>query len=439
MRITSNKPEMDAEQVRNYLQANTDSFGVFLDLDRILEYIAHFSFLVKERFTLLSEIAGYSVDGLTKRDQMQPLLSKIGVLHLCGKNEDEYSFSHNVRMSILERDDVSDVANQVIEMCEEISQVSTLLSSLRKYSQLPLSRELSNEKHRMVIAHPIWSILNTQRFSAREPAIQNISKALADLIVPPRGYQVVFSDSGQIEPRITYSHFIPDKLIRDLIILYDDAYFGILHFLNLTQAQEIALRNGEPLVKMEVTDEIKAMRQSLKKLMLSGTYGSSMGTQDPVLASKLTAKIVNHPLRLQWLERIEEEVNRGSEVFYTAFGDPIYPGDTQKYKKGSPGWSHHLINCGINNPIQGTAAKLMLFSVSRARQLQREYSDVHIAMYKHDEGCFYIPENNTEIIPKLQDCLSYEYQDWIPIRSDLQVGKKTPSAKGILKTPSYLV
>ena len=100
--------------------------------------------------------------------------------------------------------------------------------------------------------------------------MQNINRDICDIYTAPKGWTMIFSDSGQIEPRITYSAYIRDDLIVKLISAYDDAYYGLLHFILLTDAEERALRNNmDSLVLHEVTDEMKEKRQRLKVLGLS--------------------------------------------------------------------------------------------------------------------------------------------------------------------------
>ena len=49
----------------------------------------------------------------------------------------------------------------------------------------------------------------------------------------------------------------------------------------------------------------------------------------------------------------------------------------------------------------------------------------HIGAYKHDEGMFYVQDDFVEErAPKLRECLSYAVEGWIPIGSDLHIGRK---------------
>ena len=255
--------------------------------------------------------------------------------------------------------------------------------------------------------------------------MQNINRDICDIYTAPKGWQLVFSDSGQIEPRITYSAYIRDDLIVKLITMYDDAYYGLLHFILLTDEEERNLRSNLDSIKLhEVTAEMKDKRQRLKVLGLAGNYGSSnLASIDPELGPLYEKKIVNHPARKALEAEVTAAVRNGAEFFNGYFGTRVYPDNTQKYHKGDSSWAGHMIRCGINNPIQTTAAELMCISVMNAKRILGPKD--HIGSYKHDEGMFYVRnEHVEELAPKLRECLSYAVEGWIPIGSDLHIGRK---------------
>lgn len=236
---------------------------------------------------------------------------------------------------------------------------------------------------------------------------------------------MVFSDSGQIEPRITYSAYIRDDLIVRLITLYDDAYYGLLHFIQMSAEEERQSRADLDSIQIhEVTDAMKEKRQRLKTLGLAGNYGSSnLASIDAELGPLYEEKIVGHPARKALESRVTEAVRGGATCFHGYFGTPVYPDNTPKYHRGGNGWAGHMVRCGINNPIQTTAAELMCISVANAKKILGPRD--HIGSYKHDEGLFYVREEHvTEMAPKLQECLAYAVDQWIPIGSDLHIGRK---------------
>ena len=117
-------------------------------------------------------------------------------------------------------------------------------------------------------------------------------------------------------------------------------------------------------------------------------------------------------------------MHRGVDKFYGAFGSEIVPEGTAKYKRNSPNWTDHVIRCGINNPIQGTASELMLFSVNKVRELQKKYDGIHVAFYKHDEGALYVKEDiYDKVKPEIQDLTAYNVKGWIPITCEVEEGQ----------------
>jgi DNA polymerase I-like protein with 3'-5' exonuclease and polymerase domains len=169
----------------------------------------------------------------------------------------------------------------------------------------------------------------------------------------------------------------------------------------------------------------------LKKLGLAGNYGSSnLSVIDYKLGPLYENKIVNHPVRKQLENKIRSEVRHGARTFYGSFGTPITPEETDKFRKGEQGWMEHLVRCGINNPIQATASELMLFSLDASVRVLD--TDGYINYYKHDEGSFYVPEDKVDdLAPKLRECLSYKVKGWIPIGSDLKIGKKSSAFESL--------
>jgi len=429
IRIDKLELPWDAHDVRNYLQRETELFGLFYDLYRIAECRAFYTKFLNGLVKEIRDMTGAADYVPTKANTLAPILMYADerafnqyALNRAGR----FTFDQKARDAILADPYTNEYMKKVTLLHDRASFARSLLSSLKTLEDLPRLRGLSFENHPMVLAKPTWHVLNTGRLSASDPGIQNFSKVISDLITAPKGYQLVFSDSGQIEPRITYSYYIKDNLIKDLITQYNDAYFGILHYITMSPQEEEQARSSGVVFKKEIDAEMKAKRQALKKLTLSATYGSKMAGQDPVLSTLYTNKIVNHPLRLKMQNDIREAVYRGQDSFTTAFGTVIIPDETEKYKKGTAAWPEHVIRCGINNPIQGTAADLMLHSVYNVKNIIYKNPDLHIGYYKHDEGCFYLPEDRTDLIPELQGSLSYQVMDWIPIESDLVIGRKEP-------------
>lgn len=428
-------------QARTILQSETDKFGLFIDLDRCLEYELLFKQERDKQYELFKEFTGPGLKPSQKakvREWFQNAFDIPDRLFLNKANK--LAFDKEVKKN-LKDSNISDEAKAFLEIYDTWNYYAYRVNYLKQYFDLPLSYGVSDKGHRMVVARPNWSILSTSRLAADKPSLQNIARDMKDIICCPEGWKLIRCDSGQIEPRITYSHYIDDRIIRGFIMLYDDAYYGQLHYCqlpeevyrNLDQYEVAApgdVDNGSKhnvIYAKPITDEMIAGRKELKVLALAATYGSALAGRDPVLAKRYTDRIVNHPLRKEWEVRVQDQVKRGEEIFYSVFGSKIVPDETERYRRGTPSWMPHVIRCGINNPIQTTASDLMVCSVNKAIEILGTVEKSHIAYYKHDEGAFYVHESEQSIIEDLSDVTAYSVTEkgrpWIPIYAELEEGQ----------------
>lgn len=427
IQINYKKLPISPEDVKTILQAETDSFGTFFNLDRILYHEGRYRRDAEKKYPEFRAMAGVPNLVCTQRSDVRNIfIRRFDVPEYKVVNKDgKAGIAQEVVDKLLQDETLGQDAHHFLELYSEISAAEYMVSYLGQYKNLPISQMEDIDNQRMVIAHPEWNILSTSRFSASNPSVQNINRNICDIYTAPKGWQMVFSDSGQIEPRITYSAYIRDDLIVRLITLYDDAYYGLLHFIQLSDEEERNLRNDlDSIVLHEVTDEMKEKRRRLKVLGLAGNYGSSnLAAIDHELGPLYEKKIVGHPARRAWEAEVTAEVREGADCFFGYFGTPVYPGNTQKYQRGDASWAGHMIRCGINNPIQATAAELMCISVMHAKRVLGPKD--HIGSYKHDEGMFYVRNDHVdELATKLRECLSYAVEGWVPIGSDLHVGRK---------------
>lgn len=426
--ITINdKPSINAEQARYILERETSRLGVCIDLDRTLAYQADLIEAMKPILKPFREIAGISSLMPTERTAIMNVLKKrLNVPSYKFMAKEKEAFTMSTVSSLLDDPTISEDVKEFLKMYRILKACSYNISYLDQYIDLPLLNEESFEGNRMVLARPEWTILNTKRLSAKKPSIQNLAKHFSDIITHPKGYIMTRADSGQIEPRITYSHYIPDPLLKQLIIAYNDAYWGMVHFALMSEEEERIARSN--LSKVSKKELPSSLRSDLKLILLVGNYGGDITNRgfDPMLVSGFRDKIQRHPLRLEWEAQVNREVDEGAETFYTAFGTPITPEETVKYKRGSMAWVGHVKRCGINNPIQGTASDLMCESVYQAYRILQEKSsgNSYIGYYKHDEGLFYLSEKDYHLKDDLTGCLAYQVRDWIPIYSDVLEGVK---------------
>jgi hypothetical protein len=344
---------------------------------------------------------------------------------------DKLSLNKTVVDNLCVDPDLSEDAHEYFKLMRIINTRSVERSSLKSYIALPLVQQLDHEGCRVVRARPTWNMLDTGRVSASNPSFQNIKKSLLDIVTWMPGQIYVEADSGQIEPRITYSHYVKDPVIKRMIEVYDDAYFGLLHYCLATipelKTYYTDVNNIKP---MEITDEIKEKRKQLKVLLLSVNYGGEEFANTIDIGPTFIQRVKNHKLRKRIQDQCEEMVAHGESICYTAFGSPIQPQENAKYKKDTKAWRGHLVRCFINNPIQGTAADLMNTSVYHADKIIREKAKsplTSIAGYVHDCGKFYVAEEDANLIDELVGCMSYQVIDpddgsnWIRIPCDKKI------------------
>jgi hypothetical protein len=153
-------------------------------------------------------------------------------------------------------------------------------------------------------------------------------------------------------------------------------------------------------------------------------YGSTENiAKDP--DKELFIKYIGgHPSRIKLQKSVEDMIERGERIFYTAFGTPIDitngPSDSKYADHSSNEYFKHLVRNAINNPMQGTAADMMRFSVLKADSLlRRKAPNSIILQYVHDAGKFMIAESDYDnIIDELKEITSYQVEDWLPIYCD---------------------
>ena len=428
------------QEARNFLQSQTDNFGIFFDVERCYELVGILTLENNDISSYLRRLSRNPSLVLDDKEMVISTLKKMGLnpVDFYENNSRKESLKATVREKILQSPTCSDDVREFLTEYGKYVSNKRNKGNIFNFAVLPQSCALSKNNRRMSVGRPNWSILNTRRIAASDPGIQGIPRSMGDIITEPKGYTLLRCDSGQIEPRINFSTYLRDELIMNLIMYYNDAYYGLLHFCKMNAADEEACRQDfdKNFKSIEITDEIKDMRQNIKRLTNAGSYGSSnLGDINPQLAKVYELKIVKHPARLALERKVTQDVNRGVETFYGMFGTPVTPGDTEKYSKGDSGWKEHVIRCGINNPVQTTASELMMFSVNRAMEVLKEAKDSHVCFYKHDEACFYISDEDMAngISDKLSDVTAYNVKGWIPIDSEALVGVK----KG--DYPSYIL
>lgn len=414
------------------LTMQNQEFGFFLDYDRLLEY--HFYFR-NEAGRIAIALNKY----INPNDTVVRAAGPADIIKWIMWERIDYLFKRTDGGDIsLDADSISGAVTSGV-LTEEQKQVLNLwsyaASCASKVGQfgtilkmnLPIEKELSFEYHRMVRIYPLWSSQNTHRFATKEPAIQNFVRDTQDVITVPRGYVKCDADSGQIEPRITYSTIIPDPQIREAIKQYNDAYFGLLFYNRMPD--ELWRSKRTDFKVSEITEEDKAARQRLKTMGNAILYGSTDTKNGDPLYQSYQKRIGNHPMRLEYVKKCTEQLMRGDYIFYTAFNEPV---DVRKSanasgKYGSASESaklSHYIKAAFNVAMQGTAAGLMKIALQHEyKYIMRNNLKSFIFASVHDAIKTAIHEDE---IDKHGDYIAnipaYQVDDWIPIYADAEIG-----------------
>lgn len=437
IQIDELKLPITSYEARDYLQKCTDEFGVFFDLERCFELCGILFRQNVGHVKTMRQLADTVSLDVSSKEEVVTALRKMGVNGSEFFQTGKLALNDAVYSSILNNKNYDDRIKKFTSTYASYASNNKNIGYFRGLGDLPQSVVLAKNGHRMTIGHPTWKVLSTSRLAASKPGVQGVPRNAPEIITEPKGYTLIRADSGQIEPRINFSYFMRDELLINLIMHYADAYFGIWRFCVMGEEEERACREDfeRNFKHVEVDQKVKDERQDIKTLSLAGSYGSAnLDKINPVLAAAYDKKIVHHPARIAWENRVKEEVSRGVSTFYGAFGTPVTPDSTERYTKGDSGWNNHLVRCGINNPIQTTASELMLCSLNKARDVLSHAKDSHICFYKHDEACFYVSDADIAdgVLDELSDITAYNVKGWIPIEAEPEIGIK----KGPL--PMYL-
>lgn len=415
------------------LTTSNQENGLYLDYDRLLEY--HFYFRNES-----SRIAVLLNKYINPNDTVIRPASRADILKWIGWNRIEYLFDRTDTNEIsLEADSISGAINSGVLNEEQIkllnlwSYVTSCASKVGQFGSIlasnpEIEKELSCELHRMIRINPVWSSQNTHRFATKYPAIQNFVRDTQDVITVPRGYVKCDADSGQIEPRITYSTIIPDPQIREAIMQYNDAYFGLLFYNSMPE--ELWRSKRTDFKVPEVTQKYKEARQRLKTMGNAILYGSKDTKSGDPLYVAYQKRIGNHPMRLAYVQECTEKIMRGDYIFYTAFGEPV---DVRKSANAQGKYGNasesaklsHYIKAAFNVSMQGTAAGLMKLAVQHEyKYILRNNLKSYIMLSIHDALKTAIHEDEMDKHGEyIANIPAYQVDDWIPIHADAVFGK----------------
>ena len=407
------------------LRMHNSMMPSFVDFDKVMMNINYLQVEIEKVSKPLFDIIGRPT-GVNAADNMKAWLVR---------NEDTSGFNFGKEGLSLEKGSVaaafesqtlSEFGTDLVKVYQRYSEMTKTRGTLISLLQNPISNVPSCDGHRMLILYPIFAPQNTGRIGMQKPAIQNFPHLIQEITTVPEGYVLLHTDSGQIEPRIVYSVYLKDPQIQALIRLYNDAYYGVLHY--ITMPEEVIISGITNFEKHEITDEMAEGRKGIKTYTNAVMYGSkSNPSGDPIKEAMIT-RIGKHPSRMELVKKNTEMINAGIRTVYTAFGTPI---DMNKSPKLADGMSRsetvedQLLKLSINNPIQGTAADLMRVSVYEAnRILMNKGKKSYIIDYVHDAGRFAIHEDDYDkIADDLADIVHYEVDGWLPIYAEPEFGR----------------
>lgn len=398
---------------------------IFVDFDKIMMLLGHLQLLLKDTTPALYEYIGkpakVDVSGNMKMWLMQH--EDVSGFEV---TKEGISLEKNSVQQAMDSNTLSPLAIELLELYQKISGLIKVRGSLVSLLQNPISDAPSCDGHRMLIVKPEWAPQNTGRVAMRNPAVQNLPRVVQEIITVPKGFVLLHTDSGQIEPRVVYSAYIPDPQIQALINMYNDAYFGVLHYVQMDYGY---IASGTTsFTPMEITDEMKDGRKRLKTFNNGVMYGSTSNPTGDRVKAALIDRIGGHPMRKAWIERIKRDISMGKTVVQTAFGTPIDVGNSAKLTAGgmrAGSVEEEMVRLMINNPIQGTAADMMRVSVYEAnRIMMNKARKSFIKCYIHDAGVFAIHEDDYDAVSdELATIVSYHVDGWIPINAEPEFGR----------------
>lgn len=417
------------ELVRGILTDYKNQMPTFIDMDKLMEYWAYYRYKIRYAQEELNEKIKWVDNGESKFSvKAKDFIKSRPYAHLLPNTKTgDISVSSLALKDLLADDKIPEEFEREVRLYTEWSSMTKIVSAFNDILSKPISASYSYDGHKMLMVDPIWVLQNTVRIGMREPAIQNLPRVIQDIVTVPHGWVMIHCDSGQMEPRESYSVVIPDKQIQKLIIIYDDAYYGIWHYACKLTDEDIASGRLD-LTPFKVTDDMKKQRSEIKTYCNAVMYGSESNRKNSAIKAALIKRIGKHPLRLKEVDRIRNQVMRGNYIMPTYFGTPIDISKSDKLKGKdlhSEEGIHQLIKLGINNPLQGTAADLMRLSCVTAHNLiQSKCKNSYIIDYVHDAGRFMIHEDEYDLVAdELKDIVAYNVAGWIPIKAEAEVGR----------------
>lgn len=415
-----------AEQTVSILKYNLDKGGMFLDYDRMKERQNYGKMKQYKCGMELRKFLGERGSRCIKpSDYAKAIIATGKTEGLLLTPSGSFSMSEDSIKQFLAYGRYDDNVNTMYKLYQVMSYYSKQCDSYDKiFERFPICKEESYDGHRMLRVIPDMAIQNTTRIGYTNPAVQNFPKEQKDIWTVPKGYVYLAADSSQIEPKFTYGWFINDEQINYLIKINKDAYYAIVQYCTMPIEWIKEKRMDiEPLV---ITDEMKGLRAKFKTYGNAVMYGSTSNKDGDPLKAEFIKRIGHHPARIRWQEEVTEKVAKGERYFYSLFGTPIDIYNSEAYYKAkTPNEKQTaLIHCGINNPIQCTAADLQKFSLNATNELFVTRSPKSFIMATiHDENKVAIWEDDYDKVKEVAGYTSYCVDDKIYVYNEPNEGR----------------
>ncbi len=414
----------DVNECIQILDYNTEEFGIPLDYDRMCEYYGYYTLQAERLKNKNSRYVDFSQEGSFRLFlEKNKIYTGLLTTPRGGVSLSEESLNGAINSKLYNED--------LCQIMRDYAAYKSYLHNVSPFKEILANHDISPiptyDNHRMIICKPIWTPQNTGRIGMSNPGLMNIAKDLHDIETVPKGWVYLTVDSGQIDPRITQSYYLHDEQLKKCTMMYNDAYYGYIHYCTLLTPEQRASKTTD-LIPAEITDEMVARRKKFKTYGNAVMYGSTSNPDGDPLKAAFIKYIGGHPQRVEWQRRVTKQIEQGERIFKTAFGFPIDitggPSDSNYENKNSDSYIAHLVRCAINNPVQGTAADLMRLSIKTAQDiLLRQCKHSYILRYTHDSGTFAIDEDEFDkVAEQLKGITSYQVEDWIPIYGDPQIG-----------------
>jgi hypothetical protein len=401
--------------------------GVPVDYDRLVEYLTHFRV---EMFETGSKL-------LSLMKSKDPYFTSNSIKKWTKENNIKVGFnltetgnvSYNAESldSFINTNYYGEEITNIVKILKlynfYTAQISLLPGILDQYQPSGLESE---DGRRLVLIKPGIEAQNTGRFGIVNPALMNLPRIMKDIYVAPKGWTLMSADSGQIEPKFIYGFYMPDRQIQKLILLYGDAYYAILHYCRMPIEDIRNMRMDFEAI--EITPELKELRQKLKTYGNGVMYGSTYNPEKDKLKEQYIQRIGQHPLRIEWQKKLEIKLNQGQRIFPSLFGTPVDIYKSEKFIKAKTDKDKQLalIHCMINNPIQATAGDCMGFSLQASDYLlSKKAPNSWITKYVHDEGQYCIHNSEKDyVLEELSGHTSYNVEDIVLIYNEPKFGRE---------------